>query len=227
VTVRTGAEAGAWFRAQVGKAEFHLMCKAFVRTGLNVTPSTSGTAIECWREAQHKHPTQDPESIPAFVPVFMDTSASAEHVLFTVGRGAAGHRLAVTTDGGPGHTIALVRLADLAHSWGPIIGWTEDLDGQRIWTPPAPRPVVRLAHMIDAAQQHHGAYRPEARLVERGLVAEGFLDRRWLDGYFGPRSVTAYGKWQRHLGYTGSAANGIPGRDSLTKLGNRHGFRTV
>lgn len=227
MTVRTGHEAGLWFRSQVGKAEFHLMCKAFVRTGFNVIPSTSQTAIECWREAQHKHPTQDAESIPAFVPVFLDTSAAAEHVVGTVGRDSAGHRLCVSTDAGPNHTIGLVRLATLAAEWGPIIGWTEDLDGQRIWTPPVVLPTVALAHMVDAANLHHGAYRPEARLVERALAAEGLLDRKWVDGWYGPRSVAAYAGWQRKLGYTGAAANGIPGHDSLTRLGHRHGFRVT
>jgi hypothetical protein len=191
----------------------------------NVVPSTSGTAIECWREAQHKHPTQDAESIPAFVPCFMDTSATAEHVLVTVGRDSSGHRLAVTTDGGPGHTIALVRLADLARAWGPIIGWTEDLDGQRVWTPPVALPVVELEHIIDSVRLQHGAYRAEGRIVERALSVEGLLDRKWVDGWMGARTRTAYAAWQKRLGYTGPAANGIPGRDSLTKLGARHGFR--
>jgi hypothetical protein len=226
VTVRTGRDAGAAARAWVGRDAYHLMCKAFVRAEVfNVSPSTSGTAIECWREAQHKHVTQDAEKIPAFVPVFMDTSAAAEHVLATVGRDSAGHRLAVSTDAGPGRTIGLVRLADLSRSWGPILGWSEDFDGQRVWTPPAPLPVIELNHMIDAARLHHGAHRTEARLVERALVAENLLDRKWVDGWFGHRSVLAYAGWQRRCGYTGTAANGIPGRDSLTRLGQRHGFR--
>lgn len=139
MSVRTGAEAGAWFRAQVGKAIFSEHCKGFVRTGLNVVPSTSGTAIECYREAVHKHPTRDPESVPAFVPVFLNTSNVAEHVAFTVGRNAQGKRLVISTDAGPNHTIGLTTLEKLT-SWGPIIGWVEDFDGQRIWTPPAPTP---------------------------------------------------------------------------------------
>jgi hypothetical protein len=228
VTVRTGHDAGAAARAWIGRDAYHLMCKAFVRGEVfNVVPSTSGTAIECWREAQHKHVTQDPESIPAFVPVFMDTSAAAEHVLVTVGRDTAGHRLAVTTDGGPGHTIALVRLATLAASWGPILGWSEDFDGQRVWTPPAPLPVVELEHIIDTVRRQHGEYRAEGRIVERALAAEGLLDQKWVDGWMGARTRTAYAAWQKRLGYTGASANGVPGRDSLTRLGHAHGFRVT
>lgn len=154
MSVRTGAEAGAWFRAQVGKDAFHSMCKAFVRTGLNVEPSRSATAIECWNEARVKHRAVDVESIPAFVPVFMNTSASAEHVVFTLGRNAEGKRLCVSTDAGPNRTIGLVQLGKLAASWGPVFGWTEDFDGQRIWTPPAPAPAKPTAPAEPLAHVH-------------------------------------------------------------------------
>lgn len=153
MTVRTGKDAATWARGQVGKDAFHNMCKAFVRTAFNVEPSMSATAIEAWREARGKHFTKDPEKIPAFVPVFMDTSAPAEHVVITVGRNADGHRLCVSTDAGPGRTIGLVRLDRLAASWGPILGWSEYLDGQRIWSPPPPSQaqVWALARAADAA----------------------------------------------------------------------------
>lgn len=232
MTVRTGAAAGAAAREWIGRDAYHLMCKAFVRAEVfNVVPSRSGTAIEAWREAEHKHHVSDPEKIPAFVPVFMDTSAAAEHVLVTVGRGGAGHRLAVTTDGGPGHTIALVRLADLARSWGPILGWSEDLDGQRIWTPPAATPSIVLANVVDAAL-HEGDRTGDAPLhpravgyVERALVAERLLSPSHVNGRFGVRKRWAYAAWQKRLGFSGSDANGVPGRISLTKLGQRHGFK--
>ena len=56
-------------------------------------------------------------------------------------------------------------------------------------------------------------------LVERALKAEHLLDSQWVDGYFGTKTVTAYAAWQRSLGYSGLAANGLPGRTSLTTLG--------
>jgi len=40
-----------------------------------------------------------------------------------------------------------------------------------------------------------------------------------VDGNFGTTTVTAYAAYQRSLGYTGLAANGLPGTASLTKLG--------
>ncbi len=56
--------------------------------------------------------------------------------------------------------------------------------------------------------------------VEQALDAEGLLESRWVDGYFGTKTVEAYAAWQRSLGYSGLAANGLPGRTSLTALGS-------
>lgn len=49
--------------------------------------------------------------------------------------------------------------------------------------------------------------------VEKALRAEGFSANR-----------KGYARWQRRLGYSGDAANGIAGEVSLRKLGRKHGF---
>ncbi|GII63610.1 peptidoglycan-binding protein [Sphaerisporangium krabiense] len=56
-------------------------------------------------------------------------------------------------------------------------------------------------------------------LVERALRDRRLLDAKWVDGYFGTTTVAAFAKFQRSLGLTGLAANGLPGKASLTKLG--------
>ena len=58
--------------------------------------------------------------------------------------------------------------------------------------------------------------------VERALRRKGLLDRSLVDGHFGSSTVEAYAAWQRRLGYTGLAANGLPGETSLKKLGRGH-----
>jgi peptidoglycan hydrolase-like protein with peptidoglycan-binding domain len=89
---------------------------------------------------------------------------------------------------------------------------------------------VSLAHVVYAAKhdpaaaQGHTTYKAEVLLVERALAAEKLLASQYVDGSFGTLTVTAYKAWQKRLGYTGSAADGIPGKASLTKLGNGHGF---
>ena len=55
--------------------------------------------------------------------------------------------------------------------------------------------------------------------VEKALQAKGLLDAQWVDGYFGTTTITAYAKFQESLGYTGLDANGLPGKTSLTTLG--------
>lgn len=63
-----------------------------------------------------------------------------------------------------------------------------------------------------------GAKRSVLR-VERALHRKGLLAKSLVDGHFGSSTVSAYAAWQRHLGYSGLAATGLPGETSLKKLG--------
>lgn len=55
------------------------------------------------------------------------------------------------------------------------------------------------------------------------IVGAGFVP----NGKFGPQTTEAYKKWQRSLGYKGTAADGKPGKVSLMELGKRYGFTVV
>lgn len=109
-----------------------------------------------------------------------------------------------------------------------------------VGSPPAPtpakpttKPKVSLAHVVYAAKhdpassQGHTSYKSEVLIVERALQAEGLLDKQWVDGSFGTKTIGAYANLQRRYGYTGSDADGIPGKTSLTRLGDKHGFQVV
>lgn len=96
---------------------------------------------------------------------------------------------------------------------------------------PAPKPVVDLSNVVAAAKadpkaaQGHTTHPADVKLVEAALKAEGLLKASYAaDGSFGSLTVDAYTSWQRKCGYTGSDADGIPGKESLTKLGAAHGF---
>jgi peptidoglycan hydrolase-like protein with peptidoglycan-binding domain len=99
-------------------------------------------------------------------------------------------------------------------------------------TPPKPaaKPEVSVAHVVyaakhdPAASQGHTSYKAEVLLVERALAAEKLLASQYVDGSFGTKTVSAYRALQQRYGYTGNAADGIPGRASLSKLGSKHGF---
>ena len=94
-------------------------------------------------------------------------------------------------------------------------------------------PKVSLAHVVAAARkdpqaaQGHTTYRAEVLLVEKALQAEKLLAAQYVDGSFGSLTVNAYARWQKRLGYSGSAADGVPGMTSLKKLGAKHGFDVV
>lgn len=99
---------------------------------------------------------------------------------------------------------------------------------------PAPRPgrkEVDLSVVVEAARRDKsstsgkpGPARADVELVEAALAAEGLLDKRYVDGLFGTKTVEAYAEWQTGLGYKGADANGIPGPASLKALGARYGF---
>ncbi|MCF2525835.1 CHAP domain-containing protein [Yinghuangia soli] len=92
---------------------------------------------------------------------------------------------------------------------------------------------VSLARVAAAARKDAPAagtpksYPEGVLLVERALVAEGLLRGEYADGSYGTKTLTAYAAWQRRLGYTGTDADGIPGKDSLKRLGAKHGFTVV
>ncbi|TDB81650.1 peptidoglycan-binding protein [Actinomadura sp. KC216] len=88
-------------------------------------------------------------------------------------------------------------------------------------------PSVNMEAVVKAAQidprRPDDTLTPGAKagvlLVEQALRDRKLLDKKWVDGYFGTTTITAYAKYQKSLGYTGLDANGMPGRTSLAKLG--------
>jgi peptidoglycan hydrolase-like protein with peptidoglycan-binding domain len=96
------------------------------------------------------------------------------------------------------------------------------------------KPKVSLAKLAQAARtdphaaQGHQTYAAGVHLVEAALLELGYLTSQYAhDGSYGTTTVAAYAAYQRHLGYSGTAADGIPGRASLTKLGKTTGLFTV
>lgn len=101
---------------------------------------------------------------------------------------------------------------------------------------PAPStPTVSLSRLVKAARTDPARLGTPVsyagvRTVEAALIDGGLLAKRYGDGHFGKATVTAYAKWQRSTAggsHRGDAADGIPGRNSLIKLGLRAGFKVV
>ncbi|MFJ2002189.1 N-acetylmuramoyl-L-alanine amidase [Streptomyces chartreusis] len=101
--------------------------------------------------------------------------------------------------------------------------------------PPPKTPTVSLSKLRRAAQTDPARTGTPVTYtgtgtVEAALVDLGYLAKRYSDGHFGRASIEAYAKWQRSSaggGYHGADADGIPGRDSLTRLGLKAGFKVV
>jgi hypothetical protein len=131
---------------------------------------------------------------------------------------------------------------------GPGMDWDNVLDrvtarlaGTTPTTPkpPAPKPlpkprkpVVDLSKLVAAARSNPAAKGTPVtysgvRTVEAALVNAGLLAKRYSDGHYGTTTITAYAAWQRRCGWRGNAADGIPGRASLERLGDKYGFNVV
>jgi hypothetical protein len=111
--------------------------------------------------------------------------------------------------------------------------------GEVVQTPTPSKPKVDLSRLVTAAKtdpgaaQGHVTYMAGTNLVENALVREGLMSKTYAgDGSFGSTTVAAYSKWQLKL-YPGAStkpggdADGIPGMDSLKKLGAKYGFDVV
>lgn len=99
-------------------------------------------------------------------------------------------------------------------------------------TTPAPQPVIDLSNLVNAARHDPGESGTSpsyagVKTVQKALIAEGLLDAEYAHGHFGTATVAAYAAWQRRLGFAGADTDGIPGKTSLRRLGQRHGFEVT
>jgi GH25 family lysozyme M1 (1,4-beta-N-acetylmuramidase) len=98
---------------------------------------------------------------------------------------------------------------------------------------PAAKPTVSLAHLVAArkadlpAKTGHTTHKAEVLLVEQALHTLGHLDSKYVEGSWGSKTDDAYNAYRRKKGYTGSAATGAPGLESLTKLAKDSGRFTA
>ena len=98
---------------------------------------------------------------------------------------------------------------------------------------PPSTPAVYVSHIEAARRRDPGlpqggtTYPAEVNVVEVALVREGLLaDRYAHDGSFGSLTVDAFNAFRRRY-WSGDAATGSIGKESLTKLGSRNGFRVL
>lgn len=108
-------------------------CLRWVR-GLYPVSSKYGSAIQAWNGAKYRHgPSTTP---PIGVPVFF-AGGKYGHIAVSVGKWNCR-----STDWPRARVVSEVAISRLAKAWGyRYLGWTEDLNGVRIYLPPAQRPL--------------------------------------------------------------------------------------
>jgi murein DD-endopeptidase MepM/ murein hydrolase activator NlpD len=97
-------------------------------------------------------------------------------------------------------------------------------------------PWISFAQVNAAALGATGVYtkpgtkdtsKDDVERVQAALKKTVGLDYSSGPGTWGPKTKAAYKKYQKSLGYTGADADGVPGPDSLTKLGKATGLFQV
>ena len=107
-------------------------CLQFVRLALGI-PRKYPTARSAWQNAKHRHRSALAR-IPVGVPVFTQGANSAGHVVISLGGGWV-RSTDWPTDGKVGNARLEVLLARFEQRY---LGWTEDLNGVRVWLPVPP-----------------------------------------------------------------------------------------
>lgn len=93
-------------------------------------------AIEAFDFAKFKHPTSSTKNIPKYVPIYWRKHGRPGHIALYVGDGNC-----LTTDKPTSGRFGIVPVTELSRAWGmEFVGWAEDLNRVRIWTPPPAKP---------------------------------------------------------------------------------------
>lgn len=95
------------------------------------------SAAEAWTNAKLKHRTTDIQTIPRGAPVFWTGGSQGfGHIAI-----ASGKDYCWSTDILRNGYFDHVPIATIRNKWGmTLVGWTEDLNSVRVWSPPAAQP---------------------------------------------------------------------------------------
>ena len=232
----------AWATAQITKPDkdYRALCLQFTRMAFDI-PAKYPDAKSAWANAKKKHKTSSAKNIPAGVPVFWETRSKWDHVALSIGGGKC-----ISTDIKRRGKVDVVNIDTVTKSWGPLLGWSEDLNGVTVYTPKASGgagssepPAVTKGKTISLSELRNAALTDPKRSdqkttnwaavkpVEDALVAKGYLPKALADGHFGTQTKIAYRLWQRALGYTGKDSDGLPGMTSLKRLMEPLGYTIV
>lgn len=137
-SARQDGAAIAWGRNQIThpSQNWFRLCKAFSRSCFAVPSDGTPNAGAAWDRAHFKHRETNPQAFPAAVLVHWEMPSVEDHVAVTTGNG-----MCLSTDFLRTGRVDEVSIDRITREWGgQLLGWAEDIDGQRVWTPPEPPP---------------------------------------------------------------------------------------
>ena len=124
---KTGTAAINWASGRIGDEGWYALCQKFVRMALGAGPGFP-SAITAWQGARYRHGISNPNQVPAGVPVYWG-GGQYGHVALSTGNG----RL-ISTDYPKSGRIGTGTISALTSAWHkPLLGWTEDINGKRIY----------------------------------------------------------------------------------------------
>jgi hypothetical protein len=180
--MRTGDDAIAWARANAERPPAGLggsdgtwygMCLQFVRSSFGLPGGTANAGL-AWDRAAHKHRTTSAGSIPRGVPVFWELPTVPDHIALSLGDGYC-----ISTDALRRGKADKVLIDSITRSWGgQLLGWTEDLNGYRIWAAPKKTPNITAVLTADTRAERIAALR---RVADNGSDLAQAAAENWLD----------------------------------------------
>lgn len=186
-------------------------CLRTVRQFYDV-PAKYGTAAESWQAAEHKHFATDGVDCPRGAPVWWTGGSSgAGHIALSVGGGTC-----ITTDWKFPGRLSYAKIDDITNQWNlSFKGYTREINDVVVWRPAPVGELVHLSNLLPG-KRSDDVLKVKKRLYEKGY--RGFVKS---SNKYGRGIRKAYAAYQHRLGYSGDAANGVPGEVSLKKLGFR------
>lgn len=174
----TRSEAIVWSKKQT--RGYVGLCLVFVRNCFGIAAKYP-SAAEAWEHARYRHKTRSTSGIPAGVPVFFSTPATRYgHVALHLGGGA--FRTNYSAQG----TVVTATLDDAVFSGMTMLGWTEDLNGIRVYT--APKAPAKPA-----------GYDPKVKAYQDAQVYYPGMKRDGIDGPMNRAHKAWVKRYQRAL----------------------------
>ena len=189
-------------------------CLRWVREMFGIPPKFR-YAFQNWgaMPAKYRHVTSNP---PPRGSVAYYRSPNTNGMPGHIAIGLGGGKI-LTTDLPTGGRVGVVHYMDPVRRWGhQYVGYGWWINGK-----------VIAARTVDASTlaytaNGHPAHSPSMTYtVARSLHAQRLLALLWVTRRWDFHKTRAYAAWQRRMGHTGAAANGIPGWRTLRQLARR------